>query len=171
MTSNNQPLTQTELWIIDALNKFAIDYFKQSNRSSTFVTQSIKEIIGDHGSKKRFQVCASGFPNFFHNEWLYDIVWYKEDKNKNLTEVELVLESEMLYGLAAIKFDFEKLLVANANHRVMICLAGRTPIKEIQEYFSTAVARFKGLKKGERVLTLIWDDFETGSFYSDLWIK
>jgi len=165
------PLNEIEQWITNALNKFADDYFKQENRSGSFVTHSIKEIIGNYGEEKGFEVCASGFPDWFHNEWLYDLVWFKEDENKSLTSVELVLESEMMYDLRAIKFDFEKLLLSNSKHRIMICNAGRTSIDEIKNYFDNAVNRYTQLKKEERILTLIWDDFGSGEFISHLIVK
>jgi hypothetical protein len=167
----NEQLNKIEEWIVNALNNFADDYFKQENRSSPFVTHAIKEIIGNYGSENGFEVCASGFPDYFHNEWLYDLVWYKENENKNLSSVELVLESEMRYGLPAIKFDFEKLLQSNSIHRIMICLAGKTPIVDIRNYCNKAVDSYNYLKKGDKILTLIWDDFDSGKFIPHVTIK
>jgi len=164
-------LNDIEQWITDALNKFADDYFKQDNRSSSFCTYSIKEIIGNYGLEKGFRVCASGFPNYFEKEWLYDLVWYKENENRNLISVELVLETEMTYGLPAIKYDFEKLLLSNSNHRIMICCVGRTTIDEIKNYCDRAVDSYAQLKTGDRILTLMWDDFGSGEFIPHLTIK
>lgn len=164
-------LNDTENWILNALNNFADAYFDQENRSGTFVTYSIKEIIGNYGHSKGFKVCACGFPGHFENEWLYDMVWYKENNTNNLITVELALECEQSYGLPAIKFDFEKLLVANANLRIMICLLGKMPVEIIKDYCTNAVNAYTHLKKGDRILTLIWDDFGAGNFIPHLTIK
>jgi len=164
-------LDKTEKWILNSLNSFSESYFNQTNRSSSFVTYSIKDIIGNYGINQGFQVCASGFPDYFHNEWLYDMVWYSENENKNLVSVELVLESEMNYGLPLIKYDFEKLLLSNSKYRIMICCAGKIPIEEIKNYINNAIINYKNLKVNDRILTLIWDDFYSGEFIPYLKVK
>jgi hypothetical protein len=164
-------LHEIEEWILKALNLFSDSYFNQANRSGEFVTYNIKEIIGNYGHSKGFDVCACGFPGHFDSEWMYDLVWYNEDETKKLKSVELVLESEQTYGIPAIKFDFEKLLIANTKYRIMICLAGMTSIEEIKSYCSKAVNCYTQLSKGERVFTLIWDDFGSGDFIPHLVIK
>lgn len=168
-------LMTEEAEIIKILNKFSEEYYQQLNRSSNYVTNSIKKLIGDYGCSEvvKCEVCTSGFPDYFNNEWLYDMVWYKEDlTTKQLISVELVLELEQhVRGIADIKYDFEKLLVANAKVRVIICTTGKIPITDIQKYFSEAFNRYSGLKKGDRILTIIWDDSDTGKFIPQLLVK
>jgi hypothetical protein len=84
-------------------------------------TRAIKDDIGRLGKTKDWLVCASGFCDQFEREWLYDLVWYREDSRRRLSEVGLVLESEWIIDPLGIKYDFEKLLVAKAPLKVMIC--------------------------------------------------
>jgi hypothetical protein len=65
-------------------------------KNSTW-TRCIKEIIGGIGKNKGFNVCASGFEGKFEPEWLYDLIWYKNNSEVRLETVPLVLESEWAY--------------------------------------------------------------------------
>ena len=173
----NNSLNEIEQRILEELNEFSKLYFSADNkdRSGKFVTKSILKRVGDIGKDLKFDVCASGFKDIFYGEWLYDMVWYKEEKvTEYLLEVVLVLECEQAYGIPDIKYDFEKLLLANAKMRIMICLAGKTPVDEIKNYFIKAVEAYKGLNKGSRILALIWHDWmgdENEHFIPHLVIK
>jgi hypothetical protein len=89
------------------------------NRNSTW-TRRIKEDIGQLGKNHNFDVCTSGCEGKFEGEWLYDLIWYKNNNNNRLETVPLVLESEWSMDDFQIRFDFEKLLVANSPLKVMI---------------------------------------------------
>jgi len=59
-------------------------------------------------------------------EWLYDLVWYTESQGevhgeKLTISVPLVMECEWGVGIPNMALDFNKLLVANADLRVMVC--------------------------------------------------
>jgi hypothetical protein len=90
------------------------------NSGDTAWTQKIKEVIGDIGIHHDYVVCASGFPEKFDGEWLFDLIWYKNNENGRLDNVPLVMESEWLKSYSDIRFDFEKLLVANSPIKVMV---------------------------------------------------
>ncbi|MFZ1073440.1 MAG: hypothetical protein WAO21_08385 [Verrucomicrobiia bacterium] len=83
-------------------------------------TKQLKDDIGSLGQKHEWAVCASGFPDRFDPGWLYDLVWYCNDSGNYLSEVYLVLESEWGLAQSAIKYDFEKLLLAKATFKVMV---------------------------------------------------
>lgn len=53
---------------------------------------------------------------------LWDGVAQERDDARNLVRVPLALESEWM-GKAAIKRDFEKLVMSRAEHKVMVCAA------------------------------------------------
>lgn len=55
-----------------------------------------------------------------YGEWLFDLVWYKENHNRQLIELRLVLESEWSHNKYDIKYDFEKLLIAKCDSKVML---------------------------------------------------
>jgi hypothetical protein len=83
-------------------------------------------------------VCASGFEGKFEPEWLYDLIWYKNNSEVRLETVPLVLESEWAYDYYDIRFDFEKLLLANAPLKVMVFQDGGHDTTEV--LFSKLIA-------------------------------
>jgi len=57
-------------------------------------------------------------------EWLFDLVAYTNNDEGSLRTVELALESELSARKEHdLKVDFEKLLAANCERKVMICFA------------------------------------------------
>lgn len=78
----------------------------------------------------RFYACPSYEEGWQEGEWLYDMIWYKDDRkfqdgeipglHRSLQEIVLVLESEWSHSNWDIQYDFEKLLVAKSPIKVMI---------------------------------------------------
>ncbi|MCX6979508.1 MAG: hypothetical protein NTV08_01975 [Verrucomicrobia bacterium] len=62
---------------------------------------------------------VSPCPDDGNKEWLYDLIWFRNDSNNQLREVAMVLESEWSNNEWHIQEDFEKLLVAKAPIKVM----------------------------------------------------
>ena len=96
-------------------------------------TRQLKENIGNLGDSYGWRICTSGFKDHFDCEWLYDLTWYRNDSDNHLSEVFLVLESEWALAQSAIKYDFEKLLLAKATLKVMVFQASE---KDLQTVFS-----------------------------------
>ena len=69
---------------------------------------------------KKHQYLVSPCPDDDNKEWLYDLIWFRNDSNNQLREVALVLESEWSRDPWHIQEDFEKLLVAKAPIKVMV---------------------------------------------------
>jgi|GEM_PF-112147 len=95
-------------------------------------------------------------PSLAHGEWLYDHVWYRAADFHGVERtlsVPLVMECEWHNGLSAVAEDFDKLLVANADLRVMVCgwYPGFVPDPVIA-YCEAAVGDFQQLEKGARFL-------------------
>ena len=89
-------------------------------------TLAIKYKLGELGKENGFSTCASGCRDREYDaEWLYDLIWYKNNfedgksHERRLTEVPLVMEIEWSPDFLQIRYDFEKLLVANAPIKVM----------------------------------------------------
>ncbi len=80
-------------------------------------TRQIKNRIGNLGNSLGFQVYCSQCKYDKNGEWLFDLTWTRETKH-TLKSLILALESE--WNRSEVIDDFEKLLVARANHRVMI---------------------------------------------------
>jgi len=131
-------------------------------RSTSDWTNRIKELLGNLGEILNFEVCTSGIADKFEPEWLYDLVWYLEKQNR-LIKVPLVMESE--WGMASdIKYDFEKLLVSNAELRLMICQVRPEQKDELKEYFIDAVKKYEYLNKGDKFLVAIFEDYGSERF-------
>jgi len=116
-------------------------------------TREVKRVVGDIGVKHEFYVCASGWPGVFDNEWVFDVVWYKNDKDNHLVSIPLALESEWLRGSNDLKWDFEKLLVSKALLRVFVHQARtKSAVNEAQRGLIALISKFDGSVKGDRYL-------------------
>lgn len=137
-------------------------------------TAKIIDIIREIGFNHDFDVC----PSEQNSEWLYDIVWYKNDKNEEgyLKEVYLVCESELdttSNQLGAIRYDFQKILQSNAPLRVMITQTyGKYYTSdEIFEDCRKGVSMCNNLKTGDSVLVIVFDEGEDYSETPYHWIE
>ena len=62
-------------------------------------------------------------PANMKGEWLYDLIWYTEEKSdwpNRMTDVVLVLESEWSQKLSDIRYDFQKLVQAKSRLKMLI---------------------------------------------------
>jgi hypothetical protein len=103
-------------------------------------TEQLKKALGRVGRQNGFKVCGSTKEQEFEREWLYDLVWYKEDEQGFLIEAPLTVESEWKKDLIKdIKFDFEKLLLSRSNLKLMICNCQNQQIGTFVDYFQKAI--------------------------------
>lgn len=125
--------------------------------------------------KERFdcRVCTSGFNGEHDSEWLYDLVWYKEEgsgDDSKLIDVPLVVESEWNPYLNAMKFDFEKLLVVNASHRLFVGYVHSNNLQTRLDYFKGAVEKYLHGSAGDRFMIALLD-MDTKVFSYNLIIR
>mgnify|MGYP006431098291 CR=1 FL=1 len=79
--------------------------------------RDIKGFLAQEGQRLGFQVLPAGQ----RGEWLYDLVWRRLDANGNLIGMPLAVEIEMSdNNLGGIRYDFNKLLQAQADHKLMV---------------------------------------------------
>ncbi|AMD01781.1 hypothetical protein [Halomonas chromatireducens] len=79
--------------------------------------RAIKTALTEEGQRLGFQVLPAGS----RGEWLYDLVWRRLDANRNLVGMPLAVEIEMSDNrLWGIRYDFNKLLQAQADHKLMV---------------------------------------------------
>jgi hypothetical protein len=154
-------LTETYISeITDLLERFTQDAHEQKITGNRSWTLEIKKRLTRLGENYGYKTCASGFGGDCEPEWLYDIVWYKEEgegHNARLTGVSLVAESEWNLDFKHIKYDFEKLLLANASLKLMIC-QGHVKSKDgLMEYFKQAISKYKAGQRGDIFLIAILD--------------
>ncbi|WKV11261.1 hypothetical protein [Marivirga harenae] len=170
--NNKQNLDELEILIANTVVAITQEYFKmqKTQQSITNVTKEIKSRLGEAIGNMGFTVSSS----LHRAEWLLDLIAYNLNDNGYLESVKVALESE-LSGRKKIdlKVDFEKLLVINAPHKVMICFAlGKNDfpnnVNTIISYFEEFVLVYKTHSPGSRYLILIWDDYSTGQVFPHL---
>ncbi|SRR6266568_1335900 len=83
------------------------------------------------------------------SEWLYDMVWCKRE-NDHLNKVPLVLESEWSRIKREIYEDFDKLLLARTQLRVMIFYQDKTAsVKNVLDELVRRIRSFQETRSGD----------------------
>lgn len=152
---NTLYLSEIEAKVVELLDAQKQEFVKVSN---THITKTIKELLQKEAEIREFEV----LPNGNDGQWLYDLIWYKNNNEGFLESIELILESELSYGLNHIKYDFEKLLQAKSKNKIMICISGNLKIDTIKDYCQKSVDAYQW---ENRILLLILDDHDTGNFF------
>jgi hypothetical protein len=98
-------------------------------------TSKVKRFVGEVAAENNYDVYASRIDEddvgkwLKGAEWLYDLTCLKYDKDGYLEDIPLVLESE--WGdRRLVDADFQKLVVARADHRVMVMCVTSNENKE-----------------------------------------
>jgi hypothetical protein len=136
------------------LDNLAVTDKKLSGLSDKGWTERIKDELCTLGHKHKYGVSASGIKKADKAEWLFDLIW--ADRNDNpwqFFEMPLVVECEWNTIKGVITYDFDKLLVAKARHKLMVFQ------QENQDNVNNVIASLKGIIKhfkmtypGERYL-------------------
>lgn len=148
--------------IIIGLKEFESNYSGKI-KGNTAWTLGLKKTFAEIGTKHQYKVCCSGFPGEYDNEWMYDLIWYKDASTKDdlykpgLSEIPLVMESEWDLDFNAIKYDFEKLLLSNSKAKIMICQCHKNNLEKLKSYFSEAINKFLRRHEDELFLVSILD--------------
>lgn len=159
---------------IAALLNDGVDFLNENQiHGDNNWTLKFKELLAAFGERIGNKVCTSGFQDIYNSEWLYDMVWYKEIEKggiQYISEVVLVIESEWNPDFRSIKYDFEKLLVANASHKLFLCTAKDQKCDELKKYFIEAVLSYRHSRHDDRYLIAILDYYDN-TFSYELIIK
>lgn len=140
-----------------------------------------------HGISKGLENKYNGW--FKRSEWLYDLHWYEEQKQEKYkqTSLPLVVECEWDWirenerkkelkkrkpktdKFGEIKWDFQKLLVANADLRVMIFkprfTEGKFLNEKLDQYFTETITGYRNLPSGSKFLFIAFS--KKGLWYSE----
>src|SRR6185295_15885173 len=81
----NLDTLETEL--IAKLELYSAEARQEQFPNDKVWTNRLKKRLGDFGKKYNYEVCTSGFKNEFHSEWLYDMIWYKEEGEGELARL------------------------------------------------------------------------------------
>ncbi len=133
-------------------------------------TSEIKTALARAAKDRQLYVCASGCEGADQGEWLYDMVWLQNNE-PHVVEVALILESEWALRVRDILEDFQKLLVARAEHRVMIFQQETSQrVGDVAAHLDAQISAFRGTQPGDRYL-LLGLDWSTGQFTRKLVVK
>jgi hypothetical protein len=128
------------------------------NATNSAWTKAVKQQLAELGTKLGWRICTSGFPETHDNEWLYDMVWFRNNADGQLEDVGLVLESEWDLNFRGVKFDFEKLLLSKSKYKVMVFQGDSDTIPKTFNKLAGIVKGCSLTKEGEKYLFCAWDN-------------
>lgn len=140
--------------IISTLRKIPKEIL--SGEKDSAWTKAVKQALGKLGVQKGYKICASGIE--YENEWLYDLVWYKEDNDNFLSSVPLVMESEWDKSFKAIKYDFEKLLLSKSKYKIMIFQATEPKQNTYFQLLEEGIEKFHADNVSETYVLACFDE-------------
>lgn len=171
---------------IDIRNEFfSIKGDKQRPRRTTLIKDAFSKLgRKELPFKPRYKVYANGLSeeltiakggDFRNAEWLFDLHWYTEGKNPYTTvSLPLIMECEWqqkrkgdkVNEFSGIKYDFQKLLVSNAEFRLMIFKVTKpTDFAKLSDYFEDNIGNYKHLEKGSKFLFIAFSEREKTFYY------
>ena len=151
MTKPIKGLNDVEKQILETVRMLPI---RVENSTNTEWTAAAKNLIGNLGISLGWKICASCNNEEFENEWLYDLVWYKDDREHELLDVGLVLECEWDQNYRGIRYDFEKLLLSKSEYKVMIFQGDARSISMAFTKMKLSIEKFRQKSSGERYLLI-----------------
>lgn len=135
----------------------AVDWSRDRWNSDRIWTSEIKRRVSELGRGKGYQICCSGWtPPHGRGEWLYDLVWLQL-KGDHIERVPLVLESEWSLDRGEIDWDFCKLLLARADHRVIVFQQKNdADVRRLLDSLEAQITSFAAGSAGDRYLLLAY---------------
>lgn len=141
----------------------------RDSRSNDVWTRTLMKHVGQLGQLLKWSVASGRYPDADHlGDWLFDMTWYHADEQDQLLSLGLVLESEWGRYWADIRFDFEKLLIADAPIKVMV-------FEEVEdsvilfERLKERIKTYRGMRSGHTFLFACFKgvtrDFEFETFH------
>jgi hypothetical protein len=166
-------MESVEMEICERLQKFSVEAGLLDLSDGKW-TEGMMRALGELGRSLGYDVCTSGWridgdPRCW-GEWLYDMTWAQMDEQGHLVSIPLVLESEWSSRPADVDADFQKLLVARANFRVMIfqepsCCEFDSTVERL----SSHVRAFEGAQVGDRYLFAGYCFTHKSVIYGTIW--
>jgi|WetSurMetagenome_2_1015567.scaffolds.fasta_scaffold08736_4 hypothetical protein len=156
--------------ILLSLHKVSKNFIYKKKHTRKTNSSAIKYQLVNLGHQLGFRVYANGLKDdeleeqrskygFINREFLYDIHWYKDVENEFYMPEKIVMVAESELGdrrkgdkskkrNPAVKFDFQKLLAANSELRLMIFkVIKQNELQELNLYFDQAIDNCKNLTK------------------------
>jgi len=170
--------------IINSLGMLAENFFEQKR---PIRTRAIKVNLIKLGHQLGYKVYANGLLDedvklidqpFVNREWLFDLHWYTDGTDDySIKSLPLVAECEWnpkrkgdaktYYG--GVKYDFQKLIVSNANLRLMIfTISGFTTLERLDPYFKVTIDNYEHLNTNARFLLVAFDNKSQCFYYKKI---
>ncbi|KQS91721.1 hypothetical protein [Chryseobacterium sp. Leaf394] len=150
----NEEFDDIERLIIKEFEEFLSDVEIHGFSGDTTWTFQLKKRLAQLGDRLGYKVSVGGLGEDFAGEWMYDVVWFVEDEDGCLIKVPLIVESEWDKKYSGIKYDFEKLLIGNAERRLIICQAKGSEIENLFIKLENAIVKFQE-NKNDRFLIAV----------------
>lgn len=174
--------------IIRTLGAVIEDFFSYDTRIRPQRTRFIKDTLAVLGRDTfGYKVYANGLSpeltqleggTFKNTEWLFDLHWYVEGKAPyTTTRLPLVVECEWqqkrkgdkIVAFSGIKYDFQKLLVSNAELRLMIFKVVRpSDFEQLTAYFQDNINHYKHLPTGAKFLFVAFYQKGKTFYYTEI---
>lgn len=124
-------------------------------------TTKIKDALSNLGHNLKY-ISSSSLDG---GEWLFDLIWFTEKKNKNFNQLILAMESEWYPNWKDIKYDFDKLLTTNATYKLMICQSTESEKENLLNRFQESINDYELGVKNERFIISIYNSDEETEFW------
>jgi hypothetical protein len=178
-------------YIIERIGSILPDFYKYNDKKRTILIKETLSLLGDAElvNKCHYNIYGNGLSEdfikmhedkkFINREWLYDLEWYTENegggKNYMIKTFPLAVECE--WGRkrkgdkngdneSEIKYDFQKLLVCNAELRLMIFQVRNNNREKLDKYFEEAINNYIHLKAKSSFLFIAFDKKIKGFYYT-----
>jgi hypothetical protein len=176
--------------ILKAFKKIYAEYLYERSHVRKPNSKLIKYVLVNLGHSLKFRVYANGLSgteleeqqhkyHFVNKEFLYDVHWYLDVKGLHYTPetVSLIVESELgdrrkgdksNSNSPAVKFDFQKLLIANAQQRLLVFkVYSQQQLTHLNDYFNQAIKEYKLLPKKSSFLFICFDHSTKMLYYAE----
>lgn len=184
-------LQGAEKLIVDRLIQTKDEFYQDDKRKrrTTLIMKTLT-LLGDEevAGKPSYKVYSHSLPEFMrqshggkfkNQEFLYDLHWYTESSEDKFLpfSTPLVVECEWnpkkkgVKGIpfSGIKYDFQKLLMANADLRLMIFkLKTDRKLNLLNLYFENAISAYRSLPLGSKFLFVAYIENRKGFYYYSL---
>lgn len=151
---------QLELDVIRAIDTLC-DNPSAMSWSDTQWTRETKNALARLGKSKHYWVYASGCDFADGGEWLYDLCWlaYSEE---TLVGAPLIAEIEWYFRDTDVDDDFQKLVLARCDNRVMLFSPRRTnETRASVDALLTHISRCRHTVEGDKYLFGCWSDSQS----------
>ncbi|NCC99696.1 MAG: hypothetical protein EOL95_08380 [Bacteroidia bacterium] len=179
-------------YIVEEIGSCLSTFFNFDTKKRPQRTTLIKDKLSKLGdtellNKEKFKVYSNGLSSdlrqenggkFKNREWLYDLHWYTEDTEPYLPiRLPLVVECEWdperkgdikKVPFGGIKYDFQKLLVANSELRLMIFIIKKdNDLHELDLYFDKAIDTCQHIGIDSKFLFIAFDEKIKSFYYTE----